>query len=72
MPAETDYTMLVEEVGLGLAHNPVRREKTLTERDIVTYLAHSGVTEQRASEQMRTLRKSRPCTSTKDSGAGGG
>lgn len=29
----------------------------LTERDIITYLAHSRVTEQGASEQMRALRK---------------
>jgi len=33
-----------------------RREEQLTEADIVTYLAHSRVTEQRASEQMRALR----------------
>jgi len=57
VPAETDYTMLLENVGLGLAHNQLRRDKKLTERDIITYLAHSRVTEQRASEQMRSLRK---------------
>ena len=57
VPAETDYTMLLEDVGLGLAHNQLRRDEKLTERDIITYLAHSRVTEQRASEQMRTLRK---------------
>ena len=57
VPAETDYTMLLEDAGLGLAHNQLRRDEKLTERDIITYLAHSRVTEQRASEQMRTLRK---------------
>ena len=57
VPAETDYTMLLEDVGLGLAHNQLRRDEKLTERDIITYLAHSRVTEQRASEQMRKLRK---------------
>ncbi len=35
----------------------LRRDEPLTERDIVTYLAHSRVTEQRASEQMDLLRK---------------
>src|SRR6185436_19134578 len=35
----------------------LRREEELTEADIVTYLAHSRVTEQRASEQMRALRR---------------
>jgi Rad3-related DNA helicase len=49
--------MLLEDSGIGLAHNQLTRDKKLTERDIITYLAHSRVTEQRASEQMRMLRK---------------
>jgi hypothetical protein len=57
VPAETDYTMLLENIGFGLAHGQLRRDEKLTERDIVMYLAHSRVTEQRASEQMRSLRK---------------
>ncbi len=57
VPADTDYTMLLEAIGVGLTHDQLRRDETLTERDIITYLAHSRVTEQRASEQMRTLRK---------------
>ena len=57
VPAETDYTMRLEGSGLGLAHSQLRRDETLTESDIVTYLAHSRVTEQRASEQMQALRK---------------
>ncbi|MEV7727782.1 ferritin-like domain-containing protein [Streptomyces sp. NPDC087917] len=55
VPPETDYTMLLERRGIGLAHGTLRREEPLTERDIVVYLAHSRVTEQRASEQMRML-----------------
>ena len=55
MPAEVDYIMQLEAAGIGLAHARLRREEELTEADIVTYLAHSRVTEQRASEQMRTL-----------------
>jgi rubrerythrin len=58
VPDDTNYTMRLEASGLGLAHNQLRRDEKLTERDIVTYLAHSRVTEQRASEQMRTLHKS--------------
>ena len=42
---------------VGLTHSQLRREEQLTERDIVAYLVHSRVTEQRASEQMRALRK---------------
>ena len=57
VPAGTDYTMLLERVGLGLPHSRLRRGEKLTEDDIITYLAHSRVTEQRASEQMRALRK---------------
>jgi rubrerythrin len=57
VPAETNYTMLLEDRGIGLTHNQLRREEKLTEREITTYLAHSRVTEQRASEQMRALRK---------------
>jgi len=56
VPAETDYTMRLERVGLGLTHRQLRREEQLTERDIIAYLVHSRVTEQRASEQMRALR----------------
>ena len=55
VPPETDYTALLERGGIGLAHARLKRDEPLTEEDIVTYLAHSRVTEQRASEQMRLL-----------------
>ncbi|WP_405391771.1 ferritin-like domain-containing protein [Streptomyces sp. NBC_01102] len=55
VPYETDYTLLLERYGIGLAHDRLNREEPLTERDIIVYLAHSRVTEQRASEQMRLL-----------------
>ncbi|MCX4733085.1 ferritin-like domain-containing protein [Streptomyces sp. NBC_01363] len=57
IPHETDYTMLLEKHGIGLAHEQLRGEERLSERDIITYLAHSRVTEQRASEQMALLCK---------------
>ncbi|MGW1727306.1 ferritin-like domain-containing protein [Streptomyces sp. NPDC002306] len=57
VPPDTDYTMLLEQHGIGLAHDKLRGEQRLTVSDIVTYLAHSRVTEQRASEQMRLLRR---------------
>ncbi|MFC0598102.1 ferritin-like domain-containing protein [Streptomyces palmae] len=57
VPRETDYTMLLEAGGIGLAHEKLRRDTPLTERDIVVYLAHSRVTEERASGQMRMLVK---------------
>ncbi|MFJ3912415.1 hypothetical protein EDE04_5427 [Streptomyces sp. 2132.2] len=55
VPPETDYTMLLERRGIGLAHEKLRREEPLTEQDIVVYLAHSRVTEQRAADQMVML-----------------
>ncbi len=57
VPADTDYTMLLEKRGIGLAHGKLKDDQPLTVQDIVTYLAHSRVTEQRASEQMELLRK---------------
>ena len=57
VPIDTDYTSRLETVGIGLAHSLLRRDQKLTEHDIVTYLVHSRVTEQRASEQMHALRK---------------
>ena len=55
VPADADYTMRLEHAGIGLAHARLREGRELTEADIITYLAHSRVTEQRASDQMRAL-----------------
>lgn len=57
VPDDTDYTMLLEQQGIGLAHEKLRADEPLTERDIVCYLAHSRVTEQRGAEQMQLLRR---------------
>ncbi|MFD4692854.1 ferritin-like domain-containing protein [Streptomyces sp. NPDC058463] len=57
VPYETDYTLLLERHGIGLAHDQLNRDEPLSERDIIVYLAHSRVTEQRASEQMQLLRR---------------
>lgn len=57
VPADTDYTMRLERKGIGLAHSKLRAASPLTEADIIAYLAHSRVTEQRAAEQMRSLRR---------------
>ncbi|MDN0196021.1 ferritin-like domain-containing protein [Streptomyces sp. S.PNR 29] len=57
VPPETDYTMLLEHHGIGLAHDKLKADQPLTVEDIITYLAHSRVTEQRAAEQMVMLKK---------------
>jgi hypothetical protein len=55
VPPEMDYAMCLEHRGIGLAHSRLRGDQELTDHDIITYLAHSRVTEQRASRQMRSL-----------------
>ncbi|MBO8185670.1 ferritin-like domain-containing protein [Streptomyces spirodelae] len=57
IPDDTDYTMILEGLGIGLAHEKLRHDEPLTEHDILTYLAHSRVTEQRAAEEMILLKK---------------
>lgn len=57
VPPETDYTMLLERNGIGLAHEKLKADQSLTVDDIIIYLSHSRVTEQRAADQMVMLRK---------------
>ncbi|MFG2131172.1 ferritin-like domain-containing protein [Streptomyces sp. NPDC048751] len=57
VPHETDYTMLLEKHGIGLAHEKLKAERPLSVQDLIIYLSHSRVTEQRAAEQMTMLRK---------------
>lgn len=56
VPEDADYTMLLEGLGMGLAHEKLRRDEPLTEHDVLAYLAHSRITEQRAADQMEMLR----------------
>ncbi|MCF2532744.1 ferritin-like domain-containing protein [Yinghuangia soli] len=57
VPPETDYCMLLERRGIGLAHDRLRRDEPMTDADVVEYFVHSRVTEQRAAEDMRLLRR---------------
>ncbi|MEW2086374.1 ferritin-like domain-containing protein [Streptomyces sp. NPDC005283] len=57
VPPETDYTILLEKRGIGLTHVKLSRDEPLSERDIIVYLSHSRVTEQRAADQMDMLVK---------------
>ncbi|MEV0637185.1 ferritin-like domain-containing protein [Streptomyces sp. NPDC050619] len=57
VPPETDYTMVLEKHGIGLAHERLKGDQPLSVEDVITYLAHSRVTEQRAADQMVMLRK---------------
>ena len=51
-PPEVNYTMLLEAQGIGLAHARLREDRMLSDEEIIAYLVHSRVTEQRASEEV--------------------
>jgi rubrerythrin len=52
VPEDANYTMLLERAGIGLAHGRLRRDEPLEDVEILRYLVHSRVTEQRAAEEV--------------------
>ncbi|MEE9393872.1 MAG: ferritin-like domain-containing protein [Planctomycetota bacterium] len=52
VPANADYCMLLEVRGIGLSHARLGENRPLSDDEILVYLAHSRVTEQRASEEV--------------------
>jgi rubrerythrin len=52
VPFETDYTLRLERAGIGLSHERLKRDEVLTDEEILRYLVHSRVTEQRAHEEV--------------------
>jgi rubrerythrin len=52
VPPETDYTMLLERRGIGLSHERLHRDQPLSDEEVLAYLVHSRVTEQRAQEEI--------------------
>ncbi len=57
VPPEADYCMLLERLGIGLAHERLYRDDLMTVDDIIVYLAHSRVTEQRSAEEIELQRR---------------
>jgi hypothetical protein len=55
VPGAADYCMLLERQGIGLSHTRLRSDEPLTDQEIITYLVHSRVTEQRAAEEIRLM-----------------
>jgi hypothetical protein len=58
VPDAADYCMRLERAGIGLAHARLAEDRPLTDEELLAYLVHSRVTEQRAAEeveQQRTL-----------------
>lgn len=57
VPDEIDYCMLLERRGIGLSHERLRREDRLSDEELLRYLIHSRVTEQRASEEIESQKR---------------
>jgi hypothetical protein len=57
VPEDANYTMLLERAGIGLSHERLRREEPLSDDEILRYLVHSRVTEQRAAEEVATQKE---------------
>jgi hypothetical protein len=52
VPADADYCMLLERLGIGLTHERLQQDEPMSEEEIIRYLAHSRVTEQRSTEEI--------------------
>src|SRR5262245_43233627 len=52
VPPAADYCILLERQGIGLAHERLREERPLGDEELLAYLVHSRVTEQRAAEEV--------------------
>jgi len=52
VPTELNYTLLLENQGIGLSHERLREERPLADEELIRYLVHSRVTEQRAAEEV--------------------
>jgi len=57
VPLELDYTMQLERAGIGLSHERLVRDAHLSNEELLIYLAHSRVTEQRGAEEVFQQRK---------------
>ena len=57
VPEDANYTMLLERAGIGLSHARLRQDHPLSNEEIICYLVHSRVTEQRAAEEVTLQHK---------------
>ncbi|MDF9393291.1 MULTISPECIES: ferritin-like domain-containing protein [Methylococcus] len=55
VPADADYCMMLESRGIGLSHRRLSRDEPLGPEEILQYLVHSKVTEERASDEVNRL-----------------
>jgi rubrerythrin len=52
VPDGLNYTEMLEAKGIGLSHERLRKDEPLSDDEIIKYLVHSRVTEQRAAEEV--------------------
>jgi len=57
VPFAADYTLQLERKGIGLSHARLARDEPLSDEEVLRYLVHSRVTEQRASEEVEEQRR---------------
>jgi hypothetical protein len=57
VPEDANYTLQLERAGIGLSHERLRRDDPLSDEEILRYLVHSRVTEQRAAEEVATQKR---------------
>lgn len=57
VPFDLDYTLRLERRGIGLSHERLREERPLSDEELLAYLIHSRVTEQRAAEEVALQRR---------------
>jgi rubrerythrin len=53
VPSAADYCMLLERQGIGLSHARLSEDRELGDEELLAYLVHSRVTEQRAAEEVQ-------------------
>lgn len=52
VPEDTDYCAQLEQRGIGISHQRLAMDEPLSDEEIIAYLVHSRVTEQRAAEEI--------------------
>ena len=57
IPGSSDYCMILEGRGIGLSHERLHREEPLSDEELLRYLVHSRITEQRAAEEVEDQKK---------------
>jgi len=62
VPFDLDYTMRLERAGIGLSHERLAEDRPLSDEEVLAYLVHSRVTEQRGAEEIFLQRKAFPPT----------